>query len=102
VFGAIFLAEATVHHDRLTAGLALAGLAVSLLVSHVRAEGEAAGLKVTEGTVQRLERYVGLVIGLMVPGALLPVLAGLAVLGLVTTAQRLASVWRGLPRVSSV
>ena len=101
VFGAIFLAEATVHHDRLTAGLALIGLAVSLLVSHVRAEGEAAGLKIIEGTVQRLERYVGLVIGLMVPGALLPVLAGLAVLGLVTTVQRLASVWRGLPRVSS-
>lgn len=99
VFGAIFLAEATVHHDRLTAGLALFGLAVSLLVSHVRAEGEAAGLRVTEGSIQRLERYAGLVIGLTVPGALLPVLAGLAVLGLVTTFQRIAAAWRGLPNV---
>jgi CDP-diacylglycerol--glycerol-3-phosphate 3-phosphatidyltransferase len=97
VFGAIYIAEATVHHNRLTAGLALAGLVVSLLVSHIRAEGEAVGLRVMEGSVQRLERYAGLVIGLMVPGALLPVLAGLAILGLVTTAQRLASVWRGLP-----
>ena len=100
VFGSIFLAEATVHHNRLTAGLALAGLVVSLLVSHVRAEGEAAGLRVTEGSIQRLERYVGLVIGLTVPGALLPVLAGLAVLGLVTTLQRVASAWRGLGRAA--
>lgn len=97
VFSAIFVAEATVYHDRLTAGLALAGLVVSLLVSHIRAEAEAAGLRMNEGSVQRLERYVGLVIGLMVPGALLPVLAGLAVLGLVTTIQRLTAAWRGLP-----
>lgn len=97
VFGSIYLAEATVHHDRLTAGLALAGLVVSLLVSHVRAESEAAGLRMTEGSVQRLERYVGLVIGLSVPGALLPVLAVLAALGLVTAVQRLLAAWRGLP-----
>lgn len=97
VFGAIYLAEATVHENPLTAALALAGLVVSLLVSHVRAESEAAGLRMTEGSVQRLERYVGLVIGLMVPGALLPVLIGLAGLGLVTTVQRVASAWRGLP-----
>ncbi len=96
VFGAIFIAEATVHGDRLTAGLALAGLVVSLLVSHLRAESEAAGLRMTEGSVQRLERYVGLILGLTIPGALLPVLAGLAGLGLVTTIQRLAYAWRGL------
>lgn len=96
VFGSLYLAEATVHHNRLTAGLALAGLVVSLLVSHIRAESEAAGLRMTEGSVQRLERYVGLVIGLSVPGALLPVLAVLAALGLVTTVQRLLAAWRGL------
>jgi CDP-diacylglycerol--glycerol-3-phosphate 3-phosphatidyltransferase len=97
VFGSIYLAEATIHNNRLTAGLALAGLVVSLLVSHVRAEGEAAGLQVREGSIQRLERYAGLIIGLTVPGALLPVLVGLAVLGLVTTFQRIGAVWRGLP-----
>jgi len=100
VFGSVFLAEATIHHNRLTAGLALAALVVSLLVSHVRAEAEAAGLRVTEGSVQRLERYVGLILGLTIPGALLPVLAGLAVLGLVTTIQRLGAAWRGLPSVA--
>ena len=97
VFSAIYLAEATVHDNPVTAGLALGGLVVSLLVSHVRAEAEAAGLRMTEGSVQRLERYVGLVIGLMVPGALLPVLIVLVVLGLVTTVQRVVAAWRGLP-----
>jgi CDP-diacylglycerol--glycerol-3-phosphate 3-phosphatidyltransferase len=100
VFGAIYIAEAAVHGDRLTAGLALAGLVVSLLVSHLRAESEAAGLSMTEGSVQRLERYVGLILGLTIPGALLPVLAGLVILGLVTTVQRLASAWRGLSPTS--
>jgi CDP-diacylglycerol--glycerol-3-phosphate 3-phosphatidyltransferase len=100
VFGSVFLAEATIHQDRLTAGLALAALVVSLLVSHVRAEAEAAGLRVTEGSVQRLERYVGLILGLTIPGALLPVLAGLAVLGLVTAFQRMGAAWRGLPAVA--
>jgi CDP-diacylglycerol---glycerol-3-phosphate 3-phosphatidyltransferase len=96
VFGAIFLAEASVHHDRLTAGLALAGMVVSLLVSHVRAEGEAVGLQISEGSVQRLERYVVLILGLTIPGALLPALALLAGLGLVTLIQRLYTAWRGL------
>ena len=98
VFGCLYIAEATIHGDRLTAGLALAVMVVSLLVSHVRAEGEAAGVQMSEGTVQRLERYVGIIIGLSVPGALLPVLIGLTILGLVTTGQRLAAAWRGLPR----
>ena len=96
VFGTLYIAEATVHDNQLTAGLALAAMVVSLLVSHVRAEGEAAGLKMSEGTFQRLERYVGVIIGLTVPGALLPVLIGLTVLGVVTTTQRLMTAWRGL------
>jgi phosphatidylglycerophosphate synthase len=97
VFASIFLAELMVHDDDLTAVMALAAMVVSLLVSHLRAEAEAAGLGMTEGTVQRLERYVGLVLGLTIPGALLPVLVALTLLGLVTTAQRLLTARRGLP-----
>ena len=95
VFGCIYLSEASVGH-RWTAGLALAAMVVSLLVSHFRAEGEAAGLNMTEGSVQRLERYVGTILGLTIPGALLPVLAGLTALGIFTSVQRLTSAWRGL------
>lgn len=97
VFGAIFLAELTVHGNEVTAAMALAAMVVSLLVSHLRAEAEAAGLGMTEGTVQRLERYVGLILGLTIPGALLPVLAALTVLGVVTTVQRLLTARRLLP-----
>jgi CDP-diacylglycerol--glycerol-3-phosphate 3-phosphatidyltransferase len=97
VFAAIFLAEGTIHGEPVTAALALSAMVVSLLVSHVRAEGEAAGIEMFEGSVQRLERYVALVIGLTVPGALLPVLAFLTALGLVTTLQRVSVAWRRLP-----
>ncbi|MGH2656261.1 MAG: CDP-alcohol phosphatidyltransferase family protein [Actinomycetota bacterium] len=97
VFGSIFLAEMAVHGNEVTAAMALAAMVVSLLVSHLRAEAEAAGLGMTEGTVQRLERYVGLILGLTIPGALLPVLVALTVLGIVTTTQRLLTAGRSLP-----
>jgi len=69
---------------------------IALCVSHVRAEAEAAGVELTEGYFQRLERYVAMMIGLPIPGALLPALAILTVLGAVTLAQR---VWSAVTRV---
>ncbi len=98
VFGCLFVSLAR-GDDALLAVLALVAMVVSLQVSHVRAEGEAAGLRVSGGLVQRLERYVALTIGLMVPGALFPVLALLAALGLATTVQRFVVGWRQLPTV---
>ncbi|MFM7718610.1 MAG: CDP-alcohol phosphatidyltransferase family protein [Actinomycetota bacterium] len=70
------------------AALALVALVVSLGVSHVRAEGEAVGLTMTGGLMQRMERAIAMVIGLVVPGALLPALAILAALGAATLLQR--------------
>jgi CDP-diacylglycerol---glycerol-3-phosphate 3-phosphatidyltransferase len=78
------------------AALALTSLIVSLMVSHVRAEAEAMGLSMTEGFMQRLERYVLLTIGLTTPGALLPVLSVLTGLGSFTLVQRLFSSWRNI------
>src|SRR6266508_546721 len=52
LFGALFWSLAGQHH-RVAAALALSGLVVSLLVSHIRAEGEAAGLRLSEGFLQR-------------------------------------------------
>lgn len=100
VFGCLFYAEFVVHRNVATAGMALAAMIASLLVSDVRAEGEAAGLDMTEGSVQRLERYVGLMFGLTAPGMLLPVLVALTVAGLYTTAQRVVAGWRGLDPAS--
>lgn len=96
IFGCIFIAEAVIHHQPVTAGLALAAMVASFLVSGVRAEGEAAGVDMSEGSVQRLERSIGLMIGLSVPGMLLPVLVALTVLSLLTAAQRATRAWRGL------
>lgn len=73
---------------RLQAALALVTLVVSLSVSHVRAEAEDVGVSLSEGLFQRLERYVALIVGLAIPGALLPALVVLVVLGGLTVVQR--------------
>jgi CDP-diacylglycerol--glycerol-3-phosphate 3-phosphatidyltransferase len=82
--------------DTTYAALALVTLVVSLLVSHIRAEAEAAGLSLTEGIFQRLERVLALMAGLVIPGAMRPVLVVLAALGGVTVMQRLWSAVRRL------
>lgn len=81
---------------RLQAALALATMVIALSVSHIRAEAEAAGVSLTEGFFQRLERYIAMMIGLPIPGALLPALLVLTVLGGVTVVQR---TWTALARI---
>jgi CDP-diacylglycerol--glycerol-3-phosphate 3-phosphatidyltransferase len=80
--------------QRLDAVLALITLVVSLAVSHVRAEAEAAGVTLSEGLFQRLERVIALVVGLLIPGAMTPVLVLLALLGVVTVGQRVLAALR--------
>ncbi|MFM8944405.1 MAG: CDP-alcohol phosphatidyltransferase family protein [Actinomycetota bacterium] len=87
VFGTLTLALAAQGED-LAAALALVGLIVSLSVSHVRAEAEAAGIPLTAGLMQRMERSIAIVLGLTIPGGLVPALALLAALGAVTLVQR--------------
>jgi CDP-diacylglycerol---glycerol-3-phosphate 3-phosphatidyltransferase len=74
--------------DTTEAVLALVTLVVSLSVSHVRAEAEAAGVELSEGLFQRLERMIAMMVGLVIPGAILPVLILLSALGSVTLLQR--------------
>jgi phosphatidylglycerophosphate synthase len=78
------------------AALSLVTLVVSLSVSHVRAEAEAVGVSLTEGLFQRLERFLALLAGLAIPGAMGPVLVLLASLGGITVLQR---AWSALARV---
>jgi len=101
LFGCLFwsLAGRGQGH-RLSAALALSTLIVSMLVSHIRAEAEAEGVALAEGFVQRLERYVLLMIGLTAPGALTPMLALMTALGSMTVIQRGMSAWRQLGRAS--
>lgn len=97
IFGCLYWSLAG-QDLRLQAALALATLVIALSVSHIRAEAEAAGVSLSEGFFQRLERYVALMIGLPVPGALPPALAILTVLGAVTVAQR---GWSAVVRISA-
>jgi CDP-diacylglycerol--glycerol-3-phosphate 3-phosphatidyltransferase len=96
LFGCIFWVEYGQGHT-VTAAFALAAMAISLLVSYIRAQAEALGLSLTEGFVQRLERYVALMVGLTLPRALVWVLALLTALGGLTAAQRLWAAWHRLP-----
>ena len=96
LFGAITWSLAA-QGRRLETGLALAALVVSLAVSHLRAEAEAHGVRMSEGVFQRLERYVALMIALTAPGAMLPVLGVLVGLGGFTVLQRFVGGVRGTP-----
>jgi CDP-diacylglycerol--glycerol-3-phosphate 3-phosphatidyltransferase len=95
LFGCLYWSLAG-QGERLEAGLAIATMVIALSVSHIRAEAEAAGVALSEGFFQRLERYIAMMIGLPIPGALLPALAILTVLGGVTVLQR---AWTALARV---
>ena len=74
--------------------LVIAALTGSLLVSYVRARAQSLGFVCDGGLLARPERVVLIVIGLLVPPALLPVLWVLAVLTNVTAVQRVWFVWR--------
>jgi CDP-diacylglycerol--glycerol-3-phosphate 3-phosphatidyltransferase len=94
VFACLFWTFAS-RGDTLEAALALVTLIVSLSVSYVRAEAEAAGVRLTEGLFQRLERFLALMIALLVPGMMLPMLILLATLGTLTVLQRAFLAVRG-------
>jgi len=92
LFGCVYWSLAG-QGERLEAGLALVTMVIALAVSHIRAEAEAAGVSLSEGLFQRLERYVAMVIGLAVPYMLLPALAILTTLGGITVVQRGWNAW---------
>lgn len=87
LFSSLFWALAASGEAR-QAALALVTLIVSLSVSQIRAEAEAVGVQLTEGLFQRLERFLALLAGLLLPGAMPVVLVVLVALGGFTVAQR--------------
>lgn len=87
LFGCLFWRLASTGQE-FAAALALVTLVVSVAVSQVRAEAEAATVVLTEGLFQRLERVIALAFGLLIPGLMTPVLVLLAVLGTATVLQR--------------
>ncbi len=76
--------------------LALVSLAAAEVTSYVRAKAESLGFTCRVGVIERAERFVLLVVGLLL-GILVPVLWVLAVLSTVTVLQRVVHV-RGQAR----
>lgn len=100
LFGCLFWSLSGQGH-RVEAGLALVALVITQMVSHLRAEAEAVGVSLSKGFFQRLERYLALMVGLIVPRTLLAVLAILVGLGGLTVLQRGWSALRRLPSTAA-
>ena len=74
--------------------LPVACYATASWVSYIRAKADALGYDARGGLVERAERFILLALGLLFPVLLLPILAVIVVLNLVTAAQRFVKVWR--------
>jgi CDP-diacylglycerol---glycerol-3-phosphate 3-phosphatidyltransferase len=64
------------------------------LVSYIRAKADALGFDARGGLVERAERFILLALGLLFSSLLIPVLALILVLNMITAGQRFVKVWR--------
>lgn len=74
--------------------LPYAVFAASTVISYMRAKAESLGYDAKGGLMERAERIIVLCIGLAFEAVLLPVLAVMLVLTLVTVGQRFTKVWQ--------
>lgn len=74
--------------------LPVAVMAVSGLISYLRAKAESLGLDAKGGLMERAERIIALAIGLAVPSVLVGVLWLMLGLTSLTAVQRFAKIWR--------
>ena len=79
-------------------GLALAALVLAEVTSYVRARAESIDLECSVGVLERAERGILVLIGLVVPPLFEPVLWALAIGGAVTVVQRIHHVWCQIDR----
>lgn len=73
--------------------LPVAGYVSASVVSYIRAKADALGFDARGGLVERAERFILILIGLLFEPILLWVLALIVVLNTITAAQRFAKVW---------
>jgi len=74
--------------------LPMAVLGASMLISYERAKAESLGFDAKGGIMERAERLILLGFGLLFDSLLVPILAVMLVLTLVTAGQRFVKVWR--------
>ncbi len=86
--------EAAQAGDRWVAALALTALVVSYLVSYIKARAEGLGYDCNVGIMERAERLILVIIGLIFSDLLPAILGVLTALSVVTVVQRLVHVRR--------
>ncbi len=91
------IAFAVADRPRLLA-LTLASLVLAEVTSYVRARAESIDLECEVGVLERAERAILLILGLLIAPLLEPVLWLLAIGGTVTVAQRIHHVWCQIDR----
>jgi CDP-diacylglycerol--glycerol-3-phosphate 3-phosphatidyltransferase len=106
LFGSIAWWALVVEGDRITGAAALVSLVAAQVISYVKARAEGAGLNGDGGLVERAERFIIALLGttlqgLGVPYAARTALLLLAVLAVITVAQRLLSVQRSARALGS-
>ena len=69
-------------------------MAISAVISYERAKAESLGLEAKGGLMERAERIILLLLGLLIPPLLLPILWAMLVLCAVTAVQRFVKVWK--------
>ncbi|MFZ9629471.1 MAG: CDP-alcohol phosphatidyltransferase family protein [Ilumatobacteraceae bacterium] len=74
--------------------LPFAVMALSSVISYMRAKAESLGLDAKGGIMERAERIIALCLGLLIPPLLIPILWLTLGLTAVTAVQRFVKVWR--------
>ncbi|MFM7045609.1 MAG: CDP-alcohol phosphatidyltransferase family protein [Ilumatobacteraceae bacterium] len=74
--------------------LPFAVMALSSVISYMRAKAESLGLDAKGGLMERAERIIALCVGLLIPPLLIPILWLMLALISVTAVQRFVKVWR--------
>jgi CDP-diacylglycerol--glycerol-3-phosphate 3-phosphatidyltransferase len=74
--------------------LPFAVMAVSSLISYMRAKAESLGIDAKGGLMERAERIIAICLGLLIPALLVPILWIMLVLTSITAIQRFVKVWR--------
>ncbi len=97
LFGGVawhFAAGQHYDNDPRLAVLPFAVMALSSVISYMRAKAESLGLDAKGGLMERAERIIALCLGLLFPVLLLPILWVMLVLTAITAVQRFAKVWK--------
>jgi CDP-diacylglycerol--glycerol-3-phosphate 3-phosphatidyltransferase len=74
--------------------LPFAVMAVSSIISYERAKAESLGIEAKGGLMERAERIIALLVGLLFPVLLIPILWIMLVLTTITAIQRFIKVWK--------